>query len=58
MYYPDHHPPHFNAIYAEHEAQIVIETLEPLGESCQLGRSSSCMSGLVCTSLRSPLVAP
>jgi Domain of unknown function (DUF4160) len=30
MYYRDHHPPHFHAIYAEHEAQIVIETLEPL----------------------------
>lgn len=31
MYYRDHHPPHFHAIYGEHEAQIVIETLEPLG---------------------------
>jgi hypothetical protein len=30
MYYRDHHPPHFHAIYAEHEAQIVIETLEAL----------------------------
>jgi Domain of unknown function (DUF4160) len=37
MYYRDHHPPHFHAIYAEYEAQIaeyeaqiVIETLEPL----------------------------
>jgi hypothetical protein len=30
MYYRDHHPPHFHAIYAEHEAQIVIETFEPL----------------------------
>jgi hypothetical protein len=28
--YRDHHPPHFHAIYAEYEAQIVIETLEPL----------------------------
>jgi hypothetical protein len=27
MYYRDHHPPHFHAIYAEYEAQIVIETL-------------------------------
>jgi hypothetical protein len=30
MYYRDHHPAHFHAIYGEHEAQIVIETLEPL----------------------------
>jgi predicted metallo-beta-lactamase superfamily hydrolase len=30
MYYRDHHPPHFHAIYAEHEAQIEIETLETL----------------------------
>lgn len=30
MYYRDHRPPHFHAIYGEHEAQIVIETLEPL----------------------------
>jgi hypothetical protein len=31
MYYRDHHPPHFHAIYGEHEAQIVIATAEPLG---------------------------
>lgn len=30
MYYRDHRPPHFHAIYAEYEAQIVIETLKPL----------------------------
>ena len=30
MYYRDHHPPHFHAIYGEFEAQIVIATLEPL----------------------------
>lgn len=30
MYYRDHPPPHFHAIYGEDEAQIVIETLEPL----------------------------
>lgn len=30
MYYRDHHPPHFHAIYGEYEAQIVIETLESL----------------------------
>ena len=31
MYYRDHHPPHFHAIYGEYEARIVIGTLEPLG---------------------------
>lgn len=25
MYFGDHHPPHFHAHYAEHEALIVIE---------------------------------
>lgn len=30
MYYRDHRPPHFHAIYGEYEAQIAIETLEPL----------------------------
>ena len=30
MYFSDHNPPHFHAIYREYEAQIVIETLEPL----------------------------
>jgi len=30
MYYRDHEPPHFHAIYGEHQAQIVIATLEPL----------------------------
>ncbi len=28
MYYNDHHPPHFHAEYAEHEAVYEIETLE------------------------------
>ena len=30
MYYRDHAPPHFHAIYGEHEATIVIETLAVL----------------------------
>jgi hypothetical protein len=30
MYYRDHEPPHFHAAYGEHQAQIVIATLEPL----------------------------
>ena len=28
MYYDDHPPPHFHAIYGEHEAKIAIGTLE------------------------------
>jgi hypothetical protein len=30
MYYRDHAPPHFHAVYGEHEATIVIETLAVL----------------------------
>jgi Domain of unknown function (DUF4160) len=30
MYYRDHAPPHFHAIYGEHEATISIETAELL----------------------------
>ena len=30
MYYNDHLPAHFHAIYAEHEATFVIETLDTL----------------------------
>jgi hypothetical protein len=30
MYYNDHVPPHFHAMYAEHGAQVAIESLELL----------------------------
>lgn len=30
MYYRDHEPPHFHAVYGEYQAQIVIATLDPL----------------------------
>jgi len=30
MYWSDHNPPHFHALYAEHEALIDIQTLEVL----------------------------
>jgi hypothetical protein len=26
LYYRDHAPPHFHAIYAEHEAEVMIDT--------------------------------
>lgn len=28
MYFSDHPPPHFHAVYAEHEALIAVDTLE------------------------------
>jgi hypothetical protein len=30
IYYRDHDPPHFHAVYGEYQAQIMIATLEPL----------------------------
>jgi Domain of unknown function (DUF4160) len=30
MYYNDHPPPHFHALYAEHEVVLTIQTLEIL----------------------------
>lgn len=30
MYYDDHSPPHFHAYYAEHDAELAIDTLEVL----------------------------
>lgn len=31
MYWTDHPPPHFHAIYGEHDAQVVIATGEVIG---------------------------
>jgi hypothetical protein len=45
MYYRDHDPPHFHAVYGEYQAQIVIETLEPLLGSFRRERSGSSGSG-------------
>jgi uncharacterized protein DUF4160 len=33
MYYRDHEPPHFHAVYGEHEATIEIATLRVLSGS-------------------------
>lgn len=33
MYYNDHAPPHFHAKYAEHEAELTIDTLESIAGS-------------------------
>ena len=45
MYYRDHEPPHFHAVYGEYQAQIVITTLDPLFGECHRGHSGSCASG-------------
>lgn len=34
MYFADHPPPHFHALYAEFEALIAIRTFEVIGEIC------------------------
>ncbi|MEO8887563.1 MAG: DUF4160 domain-containing protein [Mucilaginibacter sp.] len=33
MFYRDHNPPHFHAVYAEHEALVDINKLELIGGS-------------------------
>ncbi|MFD2865340.1 DUF4160 domain-containing protein [Mucilaginibacter antarcticus] len=33
MFYRDHNPPHFHAVYAEHEALVDIQKLEVIGGS-------------------------
>jgi len=33
MFYRDHNPPHFHAVYAEHEALIDINKVELIGGS-------------------------
>ena len=40
MYYQDHAPPHFHAIYGEHEAVIGISGAKVLEGHCQAGLSS------------------
>ncbi len=41
MYYNDHMPAHFHAVYAEHEVTIMIETLEVV--SGQLPRRANAL---------------
>ena len=33
MYFADHEPPHFHAIYAEHEALISVSTFQTIAGS-------------------------
>jgi len=45
MYFGDHPPPHFHALYAGEEALIVINTGEVIADRFQLERSGSCENG-------------
>ena len=40
MFWDDHPPPHFHAIYGKHEALIEIETSETIAGSLPLGANS------------------
>src|SRR2546427_12046670 len=40
MFWDDHPPPHFHAIYGNHEALIEIETSETIAGSLPLGANS------------------
>ena len=53
MYYRDHNPPHFHANYGEHQAQIVIATLEPLLANPLRERSASYANGRTTIALSS-----
>jgi hypothetical protein len=48
IFWRDHGPPHFHALYAEHQALIDIRTLDVIGDAC-LGRSRWCWNGLPST---------
>jgi hypothetical protein len=50
MFYSDHEPAHFHAIYGEYEALIEIETLMVFrGSLPRAARSHWCWNGLRCT---------
>jgi len=49
MYYRDHPPPHFHALYGDHEALIDILTGELLQVDCLGKHASSWQSGLLLT---------
>ena len=44
-YFDDHPPPHFHAIYAEHEAQIGISPITLLNGSLPAGQSRWLLNG-------------
>jgi hypothetical protein len=50
IFWRDHGPPHFHALYAEHEALIDIRTLEVIeGRLPRRARSRWCWNGLPST---------
>ena len=51
MYYRDHAPPHFHAIYGSQEAEIAVRSRRVLRGSCRGVRCGSFGSGLGSTKL-------
>jgi hypothetical protein len=49
MYFDDHDPAHFHAIYGEAEALIGSSLFRFFGATCQVGRSRWSWNGLPCT---------
>ena len=45
IFWQEHPPPHFHALYAEHEARIDIRTLEVIEVACPAWRLLSCSNG-------------
>jgi len=54
MYWDDHNPPHYHAVYGEHEAWIVIENYTVRSPP---GRCAWCGTGIGFTKSRSMSVA-
>ena len=46
IFWRDHAPPHFHALYAEHEALINIRTLDVSRAACRGELSRWCWNGL------------
>src|SRR5439155_24948162 len=53
MFYGDHAPPHFHAVYQGEQVQINIETLAVMNGSCVGGPWRWCWNGPRCTGTNS-----
>lgn len=53
MYYGDHAPPHFHAVYQGEEVQINIQTLAVMNGEMRGGRWRWCWNGPHCTATNS-----
>jgi Domain of unknown function (DUF4160) len=51
MFWEDHPPPHFHAIYGTHEALVEIATAEIIAGSLPIGARSLVSSGLSCIAM-------